>query len=497
MPSLPDAGIWTLLTAAYATSVVIFIVLERRRPASTVAWLLVLLLLPVVGLPVYLLIGRRRVRRAKRMRRELAINPLEAMQDLRIVHEIPAELPPHIAGLVRLAQRTSLAAVRRADDVELYSESGPAFEAMLDAIDGAAHRIHLEFYIWRDDEAGRAMVRRLAAAAMRGVQVRVLYDALGSFGLPRSHFAPLEEHGGQVAAFSPLVSLPWARRRGARLDARNHRKLVCVDGTVGFAGGLNIADEYRDGRIGSSQVEWRDLWIRINGDLVLGLEAVFLEDWQVTTGTLLQPWEGVDGIEDVDLSTRPKQAGVSTGPVAQIIASGPDLGEASAVTSQFISAISMSQRRCWICTPYFIPDETLIASLRIASLRGVDVRICVPSGRYNDVWVVGMAARSYYDPLLAAGCKIYEFDAGMIHAKYLIIDEHVSTVGSANFDLRSLHINYEVSVMFYDEGVTTNLARVFEDTLERATAVEPESRANLNLPTRIAEGLARTLSPLF
>jgi cardiolipin synthase len=499
MGLIPEDYSWvsTLVLVAYATSAVIFIALERRRPASTLAWILVLLLLPIVGLPVYLLIGRRRVRRARRKRRKLAVNPTEAMRRLRALNEVPPELPDEIGGLVRLAQRTSRAGVRRADHVELYPETGPAYEAMLDAIDGAQHRIHLEFYIWRDDDTGRAMVRQLTAAVARGVHVRVLYDALGSLSLPRSHFSSLEAQGGEVAVFAPLSPLKWALRRNTRLDFRNHRKLVCIDGAIGFAGGLNVGDEYRGGRGGPPELEWRDLWMRIDGDLVLGLEAVFVDDWQTTTGILVQPWEGVRGQEDVDLADEPQQPCASTGPAGQIISSGPDFLETSAIVAQFISAISIARHRCWICTPYFIPESTLVILLRIAALRGVDVRICVPGRDHNDAPLVGMAARSYYDSLLDAGCRIYEYDQGMLHAKYLIVDEHVAAVGSANFDLRSLHINYEVTAMFYDADVTTRLARVFEDTLERASQVLPASRKNLSLPARLAEGMARILSPLF
>jgi cardiolipin synthase len=489
--------LWAAIAAAGGVGAVIFIVLERRRPAATLAWILVLLLLPVVGLPVYLLIGRRRVRRARRKRRMEVVKPMDAMRRLRAVDKVPTELPEEVGGLVRLAQRTSLAAVRRADHVELFVEMDTAFEAMWDAIDAAKHRIHLEFYIWRADRTGSEMIRRLTAAAERGVRVRVLYDAVGSVGLSRDHFSSLVAQGGEVAAFAPLSPLRWTLRRNTRLDFRNHRKLVCIDGSIGFAGGLNVGDEYRERPSESSEVEWRDLWMRIDGDLVLGLEAVFLEDWQATTGVLVQPWEGVQGQDDIDLADEPREDCASTGPAGQIIASGPEFLESSAIVAQFISAIAIAQRRCWICTPYFIPESTLVILLRIAALRGVDVRICVPGRDHNDAPLVGMAARSYYDGLLESGCQIYEYDQGMLHAKYLIVDEHVATVGSANFDLRSLHINYEVTVMFYDAGLTTRLAQVFEDTLVHASRVLPESRAKLGLPMRLAEGMARIMSPLF
>ena len=499
MGLIPEAygWVWGVLAAFYAVSAVIFVVLERRRPASTLAWILVLILLPFVGLPVYLLLGRRRVRRARRKRRKRAVNPTEAMREMGALDGVPEDLPEDVRSLVRLALRTSNSAVRRADQVELFPETGPAYDAMLEAIDAAEHRIHLEFYIWRDDDTGREMARRLTTAAERGVRVRVLLDALGSFSLSRGHFSSLEEKGGEVAIFAPLRPLQGALRRNTRLDFRNHRKLVCIDGHVGFAGGLNVADEYREGRVRSSGAEWRDLWMRVDGDLVLGLEAVFLEDWQASTGTLVQPWEGVSTRDDVELQSRPRQACASVGPAAQIIPSGPDLLESSVIVAQFISAIAGAQQRCWICTPYFIPDTTLIILLRTAALRGVDVRICVPSRAHNDAPLVGLAARSYYDDLLEAGCQIYEYTPGMLHAKYLIVDEHIATVGSANFDLRSLHINYEITVMFYDESVTTRLAAVFEDTLARATPVAPESRENLSVSVRLAEGMARIMSPLF
>lgn len=428
---------------------------------------------------------------------------------------LPADISPAQRGLVRLALQTAAAPLRRADDVELLTTAHDAFEAVARAIAGAKRSIHCEFYIWRDDETGRRFTELLTERARAGVKVRVLCDHLGILGLPSKHFAPLREAGGEVAFFGRL-RIP-VRLGRSRVNFRNHRKLMTVDGREGFVGGLNIGDEY----FGSvaDQVGWRDLFVRLRGDAVVGLEAIFLEDWLASTGQVIdlegegprQP-PGVDarrprrwgrGRSDAEALGRsdpfaplPARPMVSGGPLVQVIPSGPDIPVASSIAAQFSAAIASAQERAYIATPYFVPDEPLTLILRTAALRGVDVRILVPDPSKNDQRLVALASRSYYDDLLEVGCRIYEYIPGMLHSKYLIVDD-VAAIGSANMDVRSFHINYEVTAMFYDEGVTARLAEVFATDLARAREIQAHMRLGLSLPARFAEGVARVLSPLL
>jgi cardiolipin synthase len=481
LPILRDVPAWAaeLGFVAYVILVTGVLVLERRRPTSTMAWILALVFLPVLGLGLYLLLGRIRVRRRRRRRARRPDNPVDSTRHMASVSDIPQDLPRSVRGLVQLALETAAAPLRRADRVDILPTGEQAFAALRQAIERAQRYIHMEFYIWRDDEAGRAVTGLLTERARAGVNVRVLYDHLGSLGLPTAHFDELRAAGGEVAVFGRLRFMP--RFAMSRVNFRNHRKIVAIDDHVGFVGGLNIGNKYLHA---DDRTRWRDLQIQVSGDALMGLEAVFLDDWLATTGQAVT----MDG-------THPAVA--STGPLLQVVASGPDTRVADAIATQFTAAISSAQQRAWIATPYFVPDESLAVILRTAALRGVDVRILVPNGQHTDQPLVAAASRSYYDNLLAAGCKIYEYTSGMLHAKYLIIDDKVCAVGSANMDVRSFHINYEITAMIYDSGTTARLAAVFEEDLTGAHEVTLQDRQPQPLTGRLTEGFARLLSPLL
>lgn len=484
---------------AYVLFAAFSIVLERRRPTATLAWILVLVLLPVVGLVAYLLIGRRKARRSRRSRRRRELRPTEATAAIANLQRSPVDLAPQVTGLLRLALTRAAGPVRRADEVEFLSRSHDPFTALERAIAAAEHRIHVQFYIWRGDDTGKRMIELLTERARAGVKVRLLYDDFGSIGTPLRHFEPLRAAGGEIARYG-AVKLRFARPRG-RLDFRNHRKLVCIDGKLGFTGGLNVGDEYR-GTTRSGRV-WTDILVRMTGDAVLGLEAVFIEDWLTATDELVELHSDLPGAPARAMIERPVAPMVSTGPLVQIIPSGPDQApdgrddKASVIAATFVAAIGTALERVWIVTPYFIPDEALTLILQTAALRGVDVKILVPNVSDNDRRFVGLAARSYYDELMAAGCEIHEYSPGMLHSKYIVIDDTVAMIGSANFDIRSLYLNYEVTAVFYDRAVTCALAEVFGEDVRHGRKVEGAERAKIPLRWRFAEGLARILSPLL
>jgi len=458
-----------------------FVVLERRHPRTTLSWILALILLPVVGLVAYLVLGRRPYRRhVKRCRRRREAVNL-AMQQVGRLDRLPDELSGPERGLVQLALRSAAAPLRRAARVDILEAGEEAFEAIYSAIADAREHVHLQFYIWKDDRSGRKLTELLTRKAREGVAVRVLCDHVGSFALPSSHFAPLIDAGGDVAWFARLFAAGFRR---ARANFRNHRKLVSVDSRVGFVGGLNVADEYlsgdRDGGL------WRDLFVRMEGDAVIGIETVFDGDWLDAHGSSPEA--------DLVVGRPPEGLDSRSGPLVQVIPSGPDVRSADAISAQFSSAIGTAMRRCWIVTPYLVPDEPLNLSLQTAAMRGVDVRLLVP-GR-SDVPLVRWASRSYYDDLLEAGCAIYEYP-DMLHSKYLLADESVAAIGSANMDIRSFHLNYEVTAMFYDRGVTQALAASFERELRDAVRIGRHDRSRVPGAARAVESFARLLSPLL
>jgi len=517
-----DLPLWVveLGFVVYALTVTTLVVLERRRPTATLALVLALVFVPVAGLVVYLVFSQR-VRRRQRRRERRPINPVDATKHVANLEELPSDFSGPARGLVRLALKSAAAPLRHAESVALLPTARAAFEAFSQAITTASRTIHCEFYIWRDDPAGRRVTQLLAERAAAGVKVRVLYDHLGSIGLPHRHFDPLRTAGGQVAAFGKVrvpLRLSWLR-----VDFRNHRKLMTVDGTRGFMGGLNVGDEYLDPR--GDDARWRDLAVDVRGDAVVGLEAIFLEDWLASTGEIIdlrgeragvphrfdprhplpkdRPWQRrraqvarAHANAANPFASRPASPVTSKGPLLQVIPSGPDLPLVSVIAAQFSAAIASATQRVWLATPYFVPDEPLLFNLRVAAMRGVDLRILVPAPRHNDVRLVAWAARSYYDDVLAAGGRIFEYQPGMLHSKYLIADD-LCAIGSANMDVRSFHINYEVTGMFYDPRLTERLAEIFCEDLEHAREVTKASRAAPSLLVRLAENATRVLSPLL
>ncbi len=504
--------VYELGFVAYALTVSVVVLLERRRPTATLALVLAMLFLPVFGLLAYIGFSQRKVRRKRKERRRREIDPVADTEHVANIADPPEGLTKDQRGLVRLALQSTAAPLRRASAVRLLASADQAREAVLAAIEEAEQCIHAEFYIWRDDASGRAITAALAERARAGVQVRVLVDQLGSWGLEREHFKAVLDAGGELAVFGP-VRVPIRLGR-SRVNFRNHRKILTVDCSVGFVGGLNVGDEYFGS--GSDTQGWRDLFVEIRGDAVLGLEATFLDDWLVTTGQVVDlHGRRPKGTQALDARVQPLQRAprtelqranpftpedgrptVSQGPLTQVIPSGPDLPVAGAIAGQFSAAIAAADERAFIATPYFVPDEPLMLILRTAALRGVDVRILVPSPERNDSRLVAYASRSYYDELLLAGCRIFEYQPGMLHAKYLIADD-VCAVGSANMDVRSFHINYEITAMFYDAQVTQDLTDVYEADLLQATEVSLDDRAAPSILERLRENSARVLSPLL
>ncbi|MCA9710656.1 MAG: PLDc N-terminal domain-containing protein [Myxococcales bacterium] len=521
---LPDLELprWVLEVGfgAYVLLITVFVVLERRRPTATLALVLSLVFVPVVGLLAYLVFSQR-IRRRIRRRARRPIKPLEDTRLVANVAELPDDLPAPARGLVRLALHSAAAPLRRCESVALLPTAARAFEAFADAIASATRTIHCEFYIWRDDPTGRRITAMLTERARAGVKVRVLYDHLGNLRLPSAHFDALRRAGGQVTSFG-RPRLPATLGR-LWVNFRNHRKLMTVDGERGYLGGLNVGDEYLDPE--GDQTRWRDLGVDLRGDAVVGLEAIFLEDWLASTGEVLdldgecarttgrfdprrplprdRPWQRrraraararAEALSP--FAPMPQVPTESRGPLVQVLPSGPDLPMVSAIAAQLTAAIGSATTRVWLATPYFVPDEPLLFTLRTAALRGVDVRVLVPTPRHNDVRLIGWAARSYYDDLLAAGGRIFEYQRGMLHSKFLIADD-ICAIGSANMDIRSFHINYEVTGMFYDQAFTAGLAEIFAGDLEHAHEVTVEERSDPSFGERLLESAARVLSPLL
>jgi len=360
--------------------------------------------------------------------------------------------------------------------VAVFHDGPPAFEAMRSAIASARHHIHMEFFIYQPDSVGCEMLKLLEEKARQGVQIRLLYDAMGSRRMHRRLLSSLVKAGGRCSVFLPLNLL----RRRIQVNMRNHRKLMVVDGQVGFIGGLNIGDEYlgRVARFGY----WRDTHLRIRGPAVADLQRIFAEDWDFAAG---------EGLQDTLYYPQLEPAGTS---VIQVISSGPDQ-EFRSIREVYFAAVLRARRRLWIASPYFVPDAGLRNALCLAGYMGVDVRLL--GQHHPDKWIPLFAGRYYWDEVLQAGVKVFQYTRGMMHAKVILVDGEWASVGSANLDNRSLYLNFEANSLIYSKDVVAQLEQAFETDLQHAIQVEPSAFARRPFPGRVAENACRLLSPVL
>ncbi|MBX3249823.1 MAG: cardiolipin synthase [Myxococcales bacterium] len=473
-----DEALWIVVPAAQAlwvAYIAIYILLERRSPAGTLAWIFLLAFLPLIGLIIYFFLGPRRFQRRQRKffaarARVRARNEEEAARaTLREARALP---------LVQLAETAAGVPARpRAGDLDLYLDGATAYAAMEEAIAAATHHVHLAFYIWDPDHSGTRFRDALVERARAGVEVRVLLDGLGAKATGR-FWRPLLDAGGRVERFNPLRISSFRPRL---VNFRSHRKIVVIDGAIGFTGGMNVADCHTSERSGDEA--WRDTMARVRGPAVRGLQMVFLADWDFAAE------ERVGGAAYFRASAPSDEPST-----VQIVASGPD-ENFDAIHKLYVGAIAAARERVCLTTPYFVPDEALLQALQIASFRGADVRVLVP--KTGDIPLVAAAARSYYPELLQTGVRIFEYGPPVLHAKTLVVDEVLAVVGTANADPRSFRLNFEVVLAAWDARPCRALRSAFEADLARAEEVTLETVAGYGLGRRIVSAGARLFSPVL
>jgi cardiolipin synthase len=455
--------------AAYLLWLGTWIVLQKREPVATLSWLLGLAALPYIGFLVYLVFGPQKLKRHRLRRSRNRVDlPRAQEQDLGAGAE----------ELARLGQATSHLPPSTATDVRLLQDGGATYEALLADIARAHDHVHLEYYIYAPDRTGTMLRDALVERARAGVKVRLLLDALGSSKATRRFFAPLLAAGGELAWFHPSrFGRIWTR---TWINMRTHRKIVVIDGAVGYTGGINIADEEND-RLRADA--YRDVHLRVTGDVVRALQLTFVEDWAYATQD-----------RGFIASVARAMPAPAPGPIhAQVLVSGPD-SSWEAIHRMYVSAIHAAKRRVWLTTPYFVPGEAAMMALTSAALGGLDVRVMVP--RMSDSRSVTYAARSYFDELIAAKAKVYEYGPRMLHSKTLLVDDDFAMVGSANFDHRSFSLNFEVQMLFQDLAVAAALERLVEAEFAHAPRVR-DDRPRPLFAARLPEALARLASPLL
>ena len=458
----------------YLVWLVGYIVLQKREPVATLSWILSLAALPYVGLLIYYLLGPQKVKR-QNIRRGRHRDDMSSYRAVCPVDDNATEL-------AKIAQSTTGLPPTTACRLDWLIDGGSTYPAIIEAIGQARDHVHLLYYIYTPDINGTALRDALIERARAGVQVRLLIDAIGSSRIRNSFLKPLRDAGAEVVWFHPTQLLrpfkrPW-------MNLRTHRKLVIVDGRTAFTGGINITDD-QDERLRSNA--FRDLHMRVEGPVVRSLQLVFVEDWLYASGqsrAVFQP-------ERLWPQHEPSQP--QTAIQAQVLISGPDSGWET-IHRLHVAAIQEARRRVWLVTPYFVPGEAARMALTSAALGGLDTRLLVP--KRSDSLLVTLAARSYFDELLAAGVRIYEYGPRMLHSKALVTDDHLCIVGSANFDHRSFRLNFELSMMIRDKAVTGKLAQWVEGEFEQAVEVCPQRQRSL-WRDRLPEGFARLASPLL
>jgi cardiolipin synthase len=454
------------------------LLLKKREPTSSVAWILLIVVLPVLGGLLFLVFGINRVERKavgmKRQTRRVLGPILPELSQFESPPENSRE--PLRNGLLRMATQINLMPATFGNRIEVLNETPRTLALMEQAIESASQTLHLEYYIWRPDRTGTRLRDMLIQKAREGVAVRFLYDGIGSMTLSRRFLRPMREAGILVASFLPGRAFlhRWS------VNLRSHRKILVVDGQVGFTGGMNIGDEYlgKNPQLGF----WRDTHLRLHGPAVLQLQQVFVEDWLFATNEELLLAE---------VFPTPQACGEI---VAQVLVGEP-IGDLSTFHSVLFAAINDARKQILLTASYFVPPESLVTSLETAARQGVRVRLLL-SSRCAYFWTLA-AGRSYYESLLRAGVEIYEYQHGLMHAKTLTIDSQWSLVGTANFDTRSLFLNFEVGVAVYDEGIATQLEEQFERDVARSNRVALEKW--LERPERqvLTENIWRLFAPVL
>ncbi|MFD2629275.1 cardiolipin synthase [Oceanobacillus kapialis] len=458
------------------------IFLERKDATSTWAWLMVLLFIPIIGFFLYLIFGKPiSKRRIFTWDTKSRLGVKKAVQSqLRAIEEERFEFKhkeiAEYEDLVYLHLRNDDAIFTQDNSVDIYTDGEEKFDALIQDLQKANDHIHLLYYILRSDQLGKRIAEVLIKKANEGVEVRVLYDDMGSRTLKPKYIRRLRQAGAQVEAFFP----PKIPKINFKINYRNHRKLAIIDGKVGYTGGFNIGDEY----LGKKKKfgYWRDTHLRICGDAVKNMQTRFILDWnQASRNHILYD-------ERYYRSKHKGDVGI------QIVSSGPD-SEWEQIKNGYIKMIMSAKEYVYIQTPYFIPDESLRDTLRIATLSGVKVRIMIPNK--PDHPFVYWATLSYIGDLLNAGAEIFIYQNGFLHAKTIIVDGKIASVGTANIDVRSFRLNFEVNAFLYDKDVTARLVQAFNDDIKLSTQMTKKLYDQRSIGIRFKESISRLLSPVL
>ncbi|WP_430815780.1 cardiolipin synthase [Carboxylicivirga sp. RSCT41] len=465
----------------FAMLAIVFIVmLENRSPLKAIPWMLVLLFVPVLGVVFFVFFGqnlrKEKIIRRKGLKNHDLIREIAHSQSYKLAEGSMDDMPrmENNKKLIQLFLNNSSSILTIGNEVDVLNNGEATFSAIIDALRRARHSIHLQYYIFDLDEIGNQVLDILKEKASQGIEIRMIVDDVGSWELKRSFFKEMNSYG--IEAYSFLtVRFPTLT---SKVNYRNHRKLVIVDGEIGFLGGLNVADRYIKGN--PSYGTWRDMHLRIGGDAVNALQSVFFVDWYFVSQK---------DIADTKYFPHKKPAGDK---LVQIVASGPD-SDWPGIMMGYYQAISNAKKYVYITTPYFMPGESVLMALKASAMGGVDVRIIIPEK--SDAYFTALCTKSYVKEMLIAGVKFYFYKPGFLHSKMMVVDDEVCTIGTTNMDFRSFEQNYEVNAFIYDEQKAKEVKGYFMSDLNESYLIDLTEWRKRPYWQKAKESFARLFSP--
>ena len=461
---------------------VVHVVMDNRQPAKTMAWTLVIWFVPIVGIVFYLFFGVNT--RKERMVSQRSLDELSKRSMLGFVEQQDLQLPDEYKPVIELFINQSLSLPFKGSEVEVYTDGYQFFPALLSAIAGAKNHIHLDMYIFEDDALGYLIADMLIDKAREGVEVRVIYDNVGCWSVKNEFFEHMREEGIEVVTFLPVRFPSFT----SKVNYRNHRKLIVIDGVTGFMGGMNIALRYVKGTNGQP---WRDTMVRMTGTGVYALQRTFLIDWYFADRTLLNDRKYYPN----RIEAKKHGETMASGSLLQIVTSSPVVPYPE-IMQGFVWVIHAAKRYVYIETPYFLPTESVLFALKTAAASGIDVRILAPIE--NDAWFAEWAGRSYLREAVEAGIKVNLYSAGFLHSKLMVCDDNISTCGSTNLDFRSFENNFEANAFFYGKDVALRMKQIFlNDEAQSVPLTSLPHRIRPKFMVRLAESFIRLLAPLM
>tara|TARA_R110000868_G_scaffold81332_1_gene230266 strand:- start:192 stop:1580 length:1389 start_codon:yes stop_codon:yes gene_type:complete len=455
-----------------ALFIVISILLHGAKPSKTLAWLLAIFTIPIGGILLYLLLGRNR--------RKNKLLKLKKENFLRLPNpstDHMASMSGKYSKLMTLVYKNAHFPPTANNQLQLLKDGKSTFEAIFDALEHAKQRIHLQYYIFEEGELADKLFHLFEEKISQGLEIRMIYDGIGSFSLSKSYLKKLTKIGVEVYPFLPFKF----GRFVSSLNYRNHRKIIVIDSTVAFTGGINISDKYLKGD--ETLGKWHDMHLKIKGPAAAHLDYVFAMDWYLVSQETILPIEGTN-----------KGTSENAAKLVQIVSGGPD-DDFPSLEQAYFTLINKAKKYLYITNPYVIPGQAIMQALQTAALSGIDVRLMVSQNA--DSKIVGWSVRSYFEALLKSGVKIYLFPDGFLHSKIIMSDDSISTIGTANLDDRSFEQNYEVNAIVYDQEFATLLKADFLKDAQICRLLSYHEHLTRPWSDKLKEGFGKVFSPVL